>query len=190
MDTIKVTPEDAFDLLQLFVQEALDSIHEQTTELTKKGDYERARQCLLQAEAIASLRRKLMQTESEFSQLITPPIITNQSTNTNISSDKTRLQRGTATPRQFYAPHILEMLVQMGGSGEGSIVLDRVFEKVKAKLTEEDLEPLPADGTLRWRKNAQWMRYNLSQEGLIRNDSPWGIWEISEKGKRWLKENT
>jgi len=29
----------------------------------------------------------------------------------------------------------------------------------------------------------------LVREGLLKDDSPWGIWEISEKGEKYLKEN-
>jgi restriction system protein len=41
--------------------------------------------------------------------------------------------------------------------------------------------------TPRWRNTAQWARNSLREEGLIRDDSPRGIWEITDKGRQWLK---
>jgi restriction system protein len=41
--------------------------------------------------------------------------------------------------------------------------------------------------TPRWRCTAEWMRNSLREEGLIPDDSPRGIWEITDKGRQWLK---
>jgi len=56
-------------------------------------------------------------------------------------------------------------------------------------LRDVDYQPLASDPELpRWRNAAQWARNSMVQEGLLRDDSPRGIWEISEAGKRWLQE--
>ncbi len=31
-----------------------------------------------------------------------------------------------------------------------------------------------------------WCRYTLREEGLLKADSPHGLWEISDKGREWL----
>ena len=41
--------------------------------------------------------------------------------------------------------------------------------------------------TPHWRNTAQWVRNDLREEGLIRDDPPRSIWEITEKGRQWLR---
>ena len=40
----------------------------------------------------------------------------------------------------------------------------------------------------RWRNTAHWARYELVQDGLLKDDSKRGIWEISEKGRQFLSD--
>jgi hypothetical protein len=78
-------------------------------------------------------------------------------------------------------------LVDLGGRSELNAVLERVHALMQARLNEHDLAPLASDGlTPRWRNTAQWARNSLREEGLLRDDSPHGLWEISEKGRAWL----
>ena len=42
---------------------------------------------------------------------------------------------------------------------------------------------------IRWRNTAQWTRNTMVNEGLLAKDSPWGIWEITEKGRKFYEEN-
>lgn len=75
----------------------------------------------------------------------------------------------------------------MGGSGKVAEVLDRVGKKMKGKLKACDYEPLASDPkNPRWRNATQWARNSMVHEGLLKNDSPRGIWEISEKGKQQI----
>ena len=47
--------------------------------------------------------------------------------------------------------------------------------------------PLASDGvTPRWRNTAQWARNSLREQGLIRPDSPRGVWVVSDAGRAWL----
>lgn len=82
---------------------------------------------------------------------------------------------------------ILEALVELTGKAPIGEVLDRVGKKMKAILTKHDFEPLPSDPqSIRWRNTAQWCRNSLVREGLIKANSPHGIWEISEAGRNAL----
>ena len=50
----------------------------------------------------------------------------------------------------------------------------------------------------RGRNTAQWARNSLREDGLLRDDimlahlqhTPRSIWEITEKGRQWLREHT
>ena len=51
------------------------------------------------------------------------------------------------------------------------------------QLRDVDYEPLAFNPeTPRWRNAAQWARNSLVREGLLKNDSPRGVWEISDIG--------
>lgn len=40
---------------------------------------------------------------------------------------------------------------------------------------------------IRWQNTAKWERYNMVQEGLLANNSPKGIWEITSAGRMMLE---
>jgi len=55
-------------------------------------------------------------------------------------------------------------------------------------LKDVDYQPLASNpDNLRWRNAAQWARNNMVKEGLLKGDSPRGLWEISERGLAMLK---
>ncbi len=70
----------------------------------------------------------------------------------------------------------------MGGSARTSDILTRVEQLMRGKLKEVDYEPHRSDGTVRWSKSAQWARNRMAREGLLKADSPRGVWEISDAG--------
>jgi hypothetical protein len=81
-------------------------------------------------------------------------------------------------------------LVDLGGRSELHPVLDRGYELMKGRINDYDHSVLPSDGaTPRWRNTAQWERNTLREEGLMRDDTPRSIWEITEKGRKWLQEH-
>lgn len=104
---------------------------------------------------------------------------------------KGKLPRGVRTPdKAFYLP-ILQALVQLGGAAPVRNVLSVVGEQMKDQLRDVDWQPLQKDPkTPRWENTAMWARYNLIKQGLLRNDSPRGMWEITEAGRRYLEEHS
>lgn len=62
-------------------------------------------------------------------------------------------------------------------------------EEMKEILRDVDFEPLASDPhNPRWRNAAQWARNSMVNEGLLKSGSPRGVWEITEKGREYLKE--
>lgn len=98
-----------------------------------------------------------------------------------------RLRRGLRTnERTFYRP-ILQALSELGGSAKMRNVIDRVEELMTKQLKPVDYEPLPSDPeAIRWRNTAQWARNSLVKRGLLKGDSPYGTWEITSEGRRYL----
>jgi len=100
-------------------------------------------------------------------------------------------KKGEITPHTDYYPYILRVLVEMGGGGKTKAVLDWVGELMKGVLKPQDYEYLKSGKKqIRWRNSAQWARNTMvNVDGRMKQDCPNGIWEISDKGRKWLKEN-
>jgi restriction system protein len=96
-------------------------------------------------------------------------------------------KKGEITPHSDFFPYVLQVLVEMGGSGKTRHVLDRVGEKMKNILKPLDYAVLPSDGkSIRWRNSAQWARNTMVNEDGRMKKTKNGIWEISDKGRKWL----
>jgi len=95
-----------------------------------------------------------------------------------------RLPKGKSLPQSFYRPLILKALAEMGGRGRVKEVLERVFELAKPYLSPIDLEFVPSRSEERWSNRVKWERFNMINDGLLRQDSPHGIWELTEAGWR------
>jgi restriction system protein len=100
-------------------------------------------------------------------------------------------RKGEITPHTDFYSSILQSLVEMGGSGKTALVLDRVGEKMKGVLKALDYAVLPSDGkSIRWRNSAQWARNAMVNEDGRMKKTKNGVWEISEKGRKWLEDQT
>jgi restriction system protein len=98
-----------------------------------------------------------------------------------------RLQRGLRTPEAAYYQSILRALDGLGGRAKMNDILDRVEQLMHEKLATVDYQPLNSDPEVpRWRNAAQWARNAMVKEGLLKDDSPRGVWEISEAGRHAL----
>lgn len=80
----------------------------------------------------------------------------------------------------------------MGGAGKTQAVLNQLGERLKSDLKPKDHEMLNSDAKqIRWRNAAQWARnLMVNGDGRMKKTSPRGVWEISERGCTWLKENS
>jgi len=60
---------------------------------------------------------------------------------------------------------------------------------MKKILTPPDYAVLASDGeSLRWRNSAQWARNTMVNEDGRMKKTRNGLWEISDKGRNWLRE--
>ncbi|MFH1031209.1 MAG: winged helix-turn-helix domain-containing protein [Chloroflexota bacterium] len=99
-----------------------------------------------------------------------------------------KLPSGVKTPQQAYRLPILEALHELGGSASVDSILKKVEVKMKSLLKEIDYQKLPSGIEIRWRNTAMWERFNLVKDGLLKPNSPSGIWELTEKGEKEVKE--
>jgi hypothetical protein len=92
------------------------------------------------------------------------------------------------TPNHAYRVPILEALEQLGGRGRVQEVLSTVYVKMKDRLMGDDLKPLPSGNSVRWENTARWERQHMVNEGLLRDNSPVGVWEMTEEGRAYLEQ--
>jgi len=94
-----------------------------------------------------------------------------------------RRRRGQRTSEtQFYVP-ILHALAQMGGSGKMADVIKRVGQMMNGKLKSIDLEPLSSTGMPRWDTSVRFARLAMVRNGLLKDGSRHGVWEMTDKGR-------
>jgi hypothetical protein len=92
----------------------------------------------------------------------------------------------TPLPRQRYCLPILKALEECGGSLATSDVLRQVDRLMGDELRLID-KSRRSDGQFYWENRTHDMRRELVNKGLMKVDSPRGIWEISEEGREYLR---
>ena len=80
---------------------------------------------------------------------------------------------------RFFAP-LLEVLKELGGSGNVSEVTDLVVEKMQ--IPDKELEEKLKSGTSRIKNQIAWARNYLVRAGLMDDSSKRGIWSLTEEG--------
>jgi len=98
---------------------------------------------------------------------------------------------GDFTPVKAYWKPILQVLVELGGRGHRTKVIDLVGEKMKGMLTPADYGKLPKSGYSRWRNRVAWQVCQMrdAELGFLKNDSRREVWEIADEGRKWLNDN-
>jgi hypothetical protein len=148
-----------------------------------EANYAHSQQLIQEAEAV---KRVIEQVRQIAAGAPTPstPIRTAKSPARSRQRGK-RQPRGT--PQGAYHVPILEALVELGGKAPVSAVLERVYTKLEGRLQPSDLEFVPSGQEERWRNTAKWARADLKERGYLAADSPKGIWEITDAGRRYLE---
>jgi Mrr N-terminal domain len=86
-------------------------------------------------------------------------------------------------PQREYRVPIAITLLRMGGRGAASDVLDKIGDALLESLLPADHQMTSAREP-RWRNLARWERNQMIKEGLLKRDSPYGIWELTERGMK------
>jgi len=175
-----------FDLLIEEIEKEMSGIQGMLSMARKSRNYERFRSLSQRLQFLSELLQKIVSLREEYERS-EEAVPVKLSTSKGESREARRLPKGFKTPEPaFYRP-ILQSLVEMGGRARVPEVLNRVGEMMKEELNEFDHQLLRS-GEPRWRKTAQWARYYMVQKGWLQGDSPRGMWEITEEGRRILEE--
>lgn len=176
----------AFEMLVQEIENVINELNHEGALAIEEKDYEKARMLIDSAQRVEDFKNKVLKLQEEWNNFSFGKSVTKVS----MKKRSKKLKKGLRTPECEFRIPILESIVELGGSAKVKDVLKKVEDKMKHKLNEYDYESLPSDPReKRWAKTAQWCRYMLVTEGLLSFDSPRGIWEITEKGKEYLKNH-
>lgn len=168
----------AFEILLEEIEEVANNLNEQGSTAFKAGNYDLARRAIEEATRLAEFREKVKALQKEWETFAIKKV---KKSKRRAKTAGEKLKRGLRTPEDEFREPILETLKELGGKAKMSEVLDIVEEKMKDRLTRYDYEPLPSNPkSLRWKNTAQWCRNTLVREGILKNDSPHGIWELAD----------
>jgi restriction system protein len=173
----------AFEILLDELNTALKNTRQQAAAATHDGDYDDAQAQLDAARQIEKCIAEIRAIQREWNSL-------GRKSRQKRTKAGARLPRGERTPEEAYRLPILRALVALGGEARMSQVLEKVCAEMKPRLKPVDLKPVPSSAdTPRWRNTAQWERQDMVDEGLLRRDSPRGVWAITETGRKYLAQH-
>jgi len=176
----------AFEILLEEIEEVFNMISEEGEEAFKTQDFDKAKTLSEYGERLKDFREKVKALQKEWQTIFSEKIPT-QARKKHVEG---KLKRGLRTPNEKYVIPILESIIELGGRADMRDVLKLVHDKMKNILNSYDYEPLPFNSLQkRWINTAQWARNTMVNEGLLAKYSPWGIWEITEKGRKFYEEN-
>ena len=189
----KSNPTDvsaAFELLLEEIEIEINALDKAASKAFEDHDRKKAREALELAEQITSFRDKVVSLRKEWETLAqTPKVGVNKEFLPAGRRNFGRLQRGMRTTEEAFRLPILQVLNASGGSATVSDALAKLEPLMQGILQQVDYEPLPSQPeTPRWTNTAQWARYTMAKEGLLKSNSPRGIWEITEAGRRYLAQ--
>ncbi len=179
----------AFEMLLEEIEAEIDFVNRVGARAFEGRDYDKAKEALERAAQVTGFRDKADALRREWENLFAREE-DEEGTEAHAERRKLgRLRRGLRTREEAYYRPILQALEALGGSAPMSRVLDLVLQSMKGVLRDVDYEPLASEPDMpRWKNAAQWARHSMVKEGLLRNDSPRGVWQISEAGKRFLQD--
>jgi restriction system protein len=190
VDNDPTTVQAGFEILLEEMETEIEFINQSGAKAFAARNYEAARAVLERADQVTALREKLAALRAEWEK-IAPAVTANGAARKNGNYDLSRLQRGIRTREVAYFQPILQVLNQMGGVGDMAEVLERLPKLMKGTLTDIDFEPLASNTDVpRWWNTAQWAQSAMVQAGLLKADSPRGVWEMTEAGHKLIAEFT
>ncbi len=94
-------------------------------------------------------------------------------------------RQGNKTPQRDFRLPLMKVILDLGGTAEVKDIREKLLPVMKERLTDDDFEPV-STGEERWWNAACWERSDLVKEGLFRDDSPRGVWELSDEGRAFV----
>jgi restriction system protein len=180
--------EAAIEILLEEIELEINHITESGAKALEARDFDRAGEVLENAKVLTVFRNKVASLRAEWDSLVPKEVERKKVVGVN-RRDLGRIKKGIRTSEeQFYLP-ILQVLNEMSGSGRIGDVLNRLGKIMGSVLKKVDYETLSDKKTIRWMNTAQWARNSMAADGRLKSKSPRGVWEISDKGRKFLEKS-
>ena len=176
----------AFEILLEEIENVIEGFNQEGEGAFKSQDYDKAKQIIENATRVTTFRQKVKDLQKEWGNIssVTLPRKARK------GKGYKRLRKGLRTPDDDFRIPVLQSLVELGGGADLWDVLEKVQETMENKLNKYDKEPLPSNpNQKRWQNTAQWCRNSMVNDGLLSSNSPRGVWEITDEGRKYLNEN-
>lgn len=178
--------KEAFAALLKIAAEELQAVQQEGAAYFASGDTTHVREAADQVEKIQILLLEVRELKEHWVQILPDPIQEHPAQPIPQQLLPQRTAPGQKTPQEQYWVPILQVLVEMGGKGPTGRVLDLVGELMQNIINDFDCDLLPARHDIRWRNTAMWARLEMVKVGYLSDQSPRGIWEITEEGRKYL----
>lgn len=180
----------AFEMLLEEVEAEIDFVNGVGSKAFGGRDYEKAKEALERSGVLTAFRDRVAGIRKEWEEMAAAAERDEDEETRAQRRNLGKLRKGQRTPESAYYRPLLQVLDQMGGSGKVADVLERIGKLMKPILKPVDFDPLASGpDNPRWRNAAQWARNSMIRDGLLKADSPRGVWEISDKGRQTLKDS-
>jgi restriction system protein len=177
----------AFEILQEQIEAEINVIDKAGSRAFEEHDHRSAREALELGDKINAFRDKVVLLHKEWEALAETFSSVKNVEIASVERTAGRLPRGERTPEKAYYLPILKVLDKAGGSAKINAVLAEVELLMKDVLKQVDYQSVPSDPDLkRWNSTARFARHSMVKEGLLKSNSDWGVWEISEAGRKYL----
>jgi hypothetical protein len=104
----------------------------------------------------------------------------NNNGNFSAKEPRKRKLKQPRTPDEVLRAGIITVLKNMNGSGHIQQILAAMEQQLAGQLLEHDLENVASGKQLVWQNNVCWERNKMVKQGILKNDSLRGIWELTE----------
>ena len=176
----------ALELLLEEVERGIDCVNRAGSSAFQSRDHSQVQASLVRSEVLTGFRDKVDALGEEWRALAVSVDLGERGKAGSPRRDLGKLLKGLKTPEEAYIEPILQVLNEMRGRGRAGEVVGRVGHVMEPVLRDVDYQLLPGDGKPRWQKTVHWARFRMIEDGLLRSDSPHGIWEISDEGRAHL----
>ena len=173
----------ALDLLLEEIERESDRVKRAGSDAFHDGDHGKVESSLARSKVLTEFYSKAVALRKEWRKLGKTAVLNGDGKSGSGRRNFGKLRKGVRTPESEFIEPILQVLVDMGGRGRAAAIVARVGEAMQSVLRDVDYETLPSGGKPRWEKAANWARDYMVRNGLLKSDSPHGLWEISEVGR-------
>lgn len=98
----------------------------------------------------------------------------------NGEKPRQKRSRSPKTDRRILRHLLIEALKELGGTARKNELYQHIEKKYEGRFLPGDFEYLPNGKRIAWKNYCDWEGTAMRKEGLLKEDSPRGVWQLSE----------